>query len=274
MALDRDQTPDDDEPRRTRQRQRWKAGLDPVVDDLEGVGVEPFALGEIAGEPGGDRDVDVREPSDRPVAKAEEATVAKRVEPVLRADADGDTGERPREEAVEVGMDEVRVEDVRAMARGRCGARARTSAGSRRPRTAAGERRRPTPRAGPRAPRRPPRPRGASRARRRTPRARVRAGGEGGGSPSPRSPRPSRRAGPVRSPRQRHDVVGPRLDRVLRHDDLAKRSTDRVALDARTQPIARTSPSTSPCRNWSSGGSSVSNAWLEAITGMHVAAAS
>ena len=57
--------------------------------------------------------MDVREPCDRPVGEAEQATVAEPVEPVLRAEADGDTAERPRRETVEVGMDEVRVEDVR-----------------------------------------------------------------------------------------------------------------------------------------------------------------
>ncbi len=58
--------------------------------------------------------MDVCEPRDRSVGEPEEATVAERVEPVLRAGADGNAGERPRDEAVEVGVHKVRVEDVRA----------------------------------------------------------------------------------------------------------------------------------------------------------------
>jgi len=60
------------------------------MDDLEGGGVEPLVLREVPGESGGDRDVDVGEPGDRPVGRRERPSVAERVEPVLRRDGQGD----------------------------------------------------------------------------------------------------------------------------------------------------------------------------------------
>jgi hypothetical protein len=116
VALDRNQPSDDREARRPGQRRRRRGGLDAVVDDLEAFLVEPLALGEVPREPGGDRDVHIRERGHGTVGSCERAPVAERVEAVLRAHEHRHRGQPPRHETVEVGMDEVRVEDRRAPA--------------------------------------------------------------------------------------------------------------------------------------------------------------
>ena len=65
MALDRDQPADDGESWPVREGTGRRAGDDPVVDDLEARLVEPLALGEVAGEPGGDGDVQLGETGSR-----------------------------------------------------------------------------------------------------------------------------------------------------------------------------------------------------------------
>src|SRR5205814_4949686 len=118
VALDRDQPADAQQPRHaTRIRTRLAVRLDAVVDDLEARAVEPLDLLEIAGEAPRDRDVGVGEARDRAVAEREAAVLAELVEAVLRRDADRHTRERTGQLAVDVGVDEVRVEDRRPGAR-------------------------------------------------------------------------------------------------------------------------------------------------------------
>ena len=112
VPLDRDQAPDAKEPEPLAViRRRLRPGLDPVVDDLERLLVEAFDVGEVAREPPRDRDVHRRELADGAVGHGEPLALAELVEAVLRRDADGDAGRRAGGQAVDVGMDEVRVQD-------------------------------------------------------------------------------------------------------------------------------------------------------------------
>ncbi len=116
MPLDRDQPADDRKPRRTRRRRRRRSRLDAVVDDLEGRRIEPLAVREVPREPARDGDVHVGKARNRPVGEGEQTSLAERVEPVLRADQHGDAREPGCDETVEVGMDEVRMDDVGSLA--------------------------------------------------------------------------------------------------------------------------------------------------------------
>ncbi len=116
VALDRDQAADDREPRPAGERRRLRPRLDAVVDDLEARRVEALALGEVARQPGRDRDVDVGERGDGAIGGGERLPVAERVEAVLRRDEHGYAGEAAGGQAVEVGVDEVGVEDRRPLA--------------------------------------------------------------------------------------------------------------------------------------------------------------
>ena len=116
MPLDRDQAADAEEPRRVAGvRLGLGAGGDPVVDDLEVRLGEAFRLREVAGEAAGDGDLPVGERADRPVAEREDAALPELVEAVLGREADRHARERPRGLAVGVGVDEVRMEDRRAV---------------------------------------------------------------------------------------------------------------------------------------------------------------
>ena len=52
------------------------------------------------------------ERADRPIREPEPASFPKLVEPVLRRESERDAGEEARELAVDIGVDEVRVEDL------------------------------------------------------------------------------------------------------------------------------------------------------------------
>ena len=106
MSLDRDQSPDAQDPRRRGDvRGRGSVDRDPVVDDLEAALREALGLGEVAREAAGDRDVDVREACDGAVGEGELAPLAELVEAVLRREPERDARERPCELAVDVGVD-------------------------------------------------------------------------------------------------------------------------------------------------------------------------
>ena len=114
MPLDRDEPADAEQSRLAARVGRRCAGRrDPVVDDLEGLLVEALGLGEVVREALRDRDVDVRERADRAVGEAEPAPLAELVEAVLRREAKRNARERSGELAVDVRVDEVRVQDPR-----------------------------------------------------------------------------------------------------------------------------------------------------------------
>ena len=85
---------------------------DPVVDDLEVLLVEALGLGEVLREPLRDRDVDVRQRADGAVGDAEPASLAELVEAVLRGEPKRHARHRPGELAVDVRVDEMRVQDA------------------------------------------------------------------------------------------------------------------------------------------------------------------
>ncbi len=117
MSLDRDEPADAEKAGSPAGvRGRGAVGLDPVVDDLEVLLLEPLRLGEVLREALRDRDVHVGERRDRAVGDAEPAALAELVEPVLRRKPERDPRQRPGELAVDVGVDEVRVQDSRANA--------------------------------------------------------------------------------------------------------------------------------------------------------------
>ena len=89
-------------------------GRDPVVDDLEVLLAEALRLGEVLREPLRDRDVHVRERADRAIGETEQAPFAELVEPVLRRQPNGMRASEPGELPVDVGVDEVRVQDPRS----------------------------------------------------------------------------------------------------------------------------------------------------------------
>jgi hypothetical protein len=114
VALDRDQPADAEETRHVPGvPARLAVRLDSVVHDLKAGTVEAFDLFEVARKPARDRDVRVGEARDRAVAEGEAAVLAELVEAVLRRDADRDSRQRPRQLPVDVGMDEVCVQDRR-----------------------------------------------------------------------------------------------------------------------------------------------------------------
>ncbi len=117
MPLDRDQPADAEHARLVGRRLRLASGDDPVVDDRELGLVEALDLGEVAREPARDRDVEVREAGDRPVREREAGVLAELVEAVLRAHAERHRGHRAGDLPVDVGVDEVRVQDQRPRAR-------------------------------------------------------------------------------------------------------------------------------------------------------------
>ena len=86
------------------------------MDDLEARLVETLALCQVPGEPRRDCDVHVCEPGDGAVRRGERPPVTKRVEAVLRRDQRRNTCQPAGGEAVKVGVDEVRVQDRRALA--------------------------------------------------------------------------------------------------------------------------------------------------------------
>ena len=247
------------------------------MDDLEARLVEPLALGEVPREARGDRDVEVGEPADRAVRGREAAPVAERVEAVLRAREHRHAREPARGQAVEVGVDEVRVED-----RGRVAAHERATSRRERDRlggarAAAAARPGPRPLASRAANSAAPGSSSCSIAKRTSQPALAQRRQEeqqvvlGAGDPGD--------LGDVqdaaRSSRELDDARGPALDRVVAHDRLAERAPDARSDRARgAARIAAASPSTSPCSNRSSGGSSVSKAGFDATTGRQVAAAS
>src|SRR5207253_6581297 len=84
MALDRDQAADAEEARDVVfVRLRLAVGVDPVVDDLEALVVEPLDVLEIAREPARDGDVHVREARECAVGETEVRRLAELVEAVL-----------------------------------------------------------------------------------------------------------------------------------------------------------------------------------------------
>src|SRR5205814_7858314 len=89
----------------------------PVMDDLEAPAVEALDLLQVAREPARDCDVRVRQARDRAIAEREAAVLAELVEAVLRRHAYGDARQRPGQLAVDVRMDEMRVQDAWTRAR-------------------------------------------------------------------------------------------------------------------------------------------------------------
>ena len=117
MALDRDQPADAEQPwQRLRVRRRLAARGDAVVDDLEVLGVEALRLLEVLREAARDGDVDVRETRNSAVGERERTSFAELVEAVLRRNAHGNARERARDLAVRVRVDEMGVQDRRALA--------------------------------------------------------------------------------------------------------------------------------------------------------------
>ena len=117
MALDGDEAADAEETRLgSLVRRRRPVRRDPVVDDLEVLLLEALRVGEVLREPLRDRDVDVRERSDRPVGEPEPAALAELVEAVLRRQAQRYASQRARELAIGVRVDQMRVQDARAHA--------------------------------------------------------------------------------------------------------------------------------------------------------------
>ncbi len=116
VTLDLDQPADERETRHTGGSGRRRPRVEPVVHDLEPLLLEALALGQVAGEPCGDGDVDVREPRYGAVCGGERPAAAERVEPVLRRDEQRDAREAAGGEPVEVRVDEMRVEHVRPQA--------------------------------------------------------------------------------------------------------------------------------------------------------------
>ena len=192
MPLDRDQAADAEQARlAARVRAHGVPRRDAVVDDLEVLLVEALGLGEVVREPLRDRDVDVGERADRAVGEPEPAALAELVEAVLRGEPQRHPRDRPGELAVDVGVDEVRVQD-----RGRCASEVRDDLAER-DRVDVGaqpdvvERHAARLESLARTPRRPARPRAASGSGRPT-RARAGRGGAGAGAPpSRRCRRPS-----------------------------------------------------------------------------------
>ena len=86
------------------------------MDDLEVLGVEALRLLEVLREAARDGDVDVRQTRHAAVGERERASFAELVEAVLRRNAHGNARERARDLAVRVGVDEVGVQDRRALA--------------------------------------------------------------------------------------------------------------------------------------------------------------
>jgi hypothetical protein len=114
VSLDRNQPPDTEQSRLIAAiRLRRAVGVDAVVDDLEARAVETLDLLEVAGETTRDGNVRVRKARNRAVAQGETAVLAELVEAVLRRDAHRDTGERPGQLPVDVGVHEMGVQDAR-----------------------------------------------------------------------------------------------------------------------------------------------------------------
>ena len=117
MALDRDQPTDAEQPRfRSRVRRCGAARRNPVVHDLEVLLLEPLGLREVLRETLRDRDVNVRERADRAIREAEPAALAELVEAVLRRQPQRHSRQRAGELPVDVGVHQVRVENLRARA--------------------------------------------------------------------------------------------------------------------------------------------------------------
>jgi len=83
------------------------------VDDREGAGRKAFGLLEVAREPAGDRDLPRRQPRNGSVGGRDGPAGAELVEAVLAADAHRHARERRGRQPVEVGVEEVRVHDLR-----------------------------------------------------------------------------------------------------------------------------------------------------------------
>ena len=115
-TLDRDQPAHGEEPRLGRGWRRLGTHLDAVVDDGERRAVETLGGGEVVGETGGDRDLPMCQPPDRPIGGCEESVRAELVEAVLRADADWIARERGGRKPEQVGVHEVGVHDRRVRA--------------------------------------------------------------------------------------------------------------------------------------------------------------
>ena len=87
------------------------------MDDLEVLLLEALGLGEVLRETLRDRDVHVCERADRAVGEAEPAPLAELVEAVLRGEPQRNARHGAGELPVDVGVHEVRVQDLRTRAR-------------------------------------------------------------------------------------------------------------------------------------------------------------
>ena len=98
-------------------RRRRRPRLDAVVDDLEARLVEPLALGRYRASPAEIAMCTSASPATARSAARERPPVTERVEAVLRRDQHRNAREPAGGEAVKVGVDEVRVQDRRALRR-------------------------------------------------------------------------------------------------------------------------------------------------------------
>ena len=85
------------------------------MDDLERVGREALDAGEVVGKPLRDRYVEIEGARDGAIGDPERPALPERVEPVLRARDVGHPGEARGSGPVEVGVDEVRVNESRPL---------------------------------------------------------------------------------------------------------------------------------------------------------------
>ena len=116
VAFDRDQTPDAEQARHVfGVRHRFAVRIDAVMNDLERLVVEALDVFEVARETTGDGDVHVRQARERAVGQTEIRSLTELVEAVLRREPHGNTGQRARGLSVGVGVDEVCVQDRRAV---------------------------------------------------------------------------------------------------------------------------------------------------------------